>query len=140
MDGCDHDDEIMCHKVFLNRCLIGHLARRKLREVLSEGRHWTFAVTPDCAGSLYALADLHRQLTGDPMEVLPLPEVKGQPVVCTLPKAQVDWDDIEATLGPSTLSRAEAEAKQWMLLASAPSMPAGLQGIARWIAHDALMN
>jgi hypothetical protein len=139
MDGCDHDDEIMCHRVFLHRCLIGHLARAKLRQVLTEGQHWTFAVTPDCAGSLYALADLHRRLTDGPMEVLPLPEVKGQPVVCTLPKALVDWDDIEATLGQGSIPRAQAETKHWLLL-SRHHVDEGLEGIARWIAHDALMN
>jgi hypothetical protein len=139
MDGCDHDDEIMCHKVFLNRCLIGHLARRTLREVLSSGRHWTFAVTPDCARSLYALADLHRQMTSAPMEVLPLPEVKGQPVFCTLPKAQVDWEDINEVLGDGVVRRAEAERNPWLLL-SMHHVDERLEGIARWIAHDALMN
>jgi hypothetical protein len=139
MECSDHDDEILCHKAFLNRCLFGHLARKKLREVLSSGQHWTFAVTPECASSLYALAGLHRRLTDDPMEVLPLPDVKGQPVICTLPKAKVDWDDIEATLGDASLGRAEAEAKDWLLL-STHHIAEGLEGIARWIAHDALMN
>jgi len=139
MDGCDHDDEIMCHKVFLNRCLIGHLARKKLRQVLSNGRHWTFAVTPDCAPQLFALADLHRQLADGPMEVLPLPDVKGHPVICTLPKARVDWDDIVSTLGEGTIGRAQAEANHWLLLA-AHDQAERLEGIGRWIAHDALMN
>jgi hypothetical protein len=139
MECCDHGDEIMCHKVFLDRFTIAHLARKKLREVLSEGRHWTFAVTPDCAASLYALADLHRRLADAPMEVLPLPDVKHQPVLCTLPKARVDWDDVEATLGHAVIGRAEAEAKHWLLL-STQSIDEGLEAISRWIAHDALMN
>jgi hypothetical protein len=139
MECSEHDDEILCHKVFLNRCLIGHLARRKLRQVLAERQHWAVAVTPDCAPQLFALADLHRRLADGPMEVLPLPDGKGQPVICTLPKAEVDWDDIEATLGEGVISRAQAEANHWLLLA-AHDQHEKRQGIARWIAHDALMN
>jgi hypothetical protein len=37
------------------------------------------------------------------------------------------------------IGRAEAEAKHWPLL-STHHIDEGLEGIARWIAHDALMN
>jgi hypothetical protein len=73
------------------------------------------------------------------MRVLPIPELRLSPVICTLPKALVSYDDLVEAIGESSLSRGQAEAKEWMLVTRGEIEP-GLRAIATWIAIDPLLN
>jgi hypothetical protein len=137
-EGCDHDD-VMCHRLFINRITEAYLCRALLREGLKDGHDWTLAVTADCAPYLHRLAALHLERVGAPMRVLPLPEIRLSPVICALPKALVSYDDLVAAIGEPSIPRTQVEAKEWLLVTHGDT-ESGLRALAQWIAVDPLLN
>jgi hypothetical protein len=137
---CDHDDDVMCTHTFFDRATNTHLARLRLMALIQAKTHWIVAVTPECASYIARLLMLHQEKVGDMMATLNLPNVKMSPVLCTLPRDQVSYDDITGVIGPIPgYSREVVEEKKWILLTSG-DIDEGMAAIDRWIQHDHLLN
>jgi hypothetical protein len=137
---CDHDDDVMCTHTFFDRATATHLARLRLVAMIREKTHWMVAVTAECGSYVYRLVHLHQERVGDMMATLNLPNVKRHPILCTLPKDRVSYDDLIAVIGRiEGASREVVEGKAWILLTSG-DMDEGMAAIDRWIQHDHLLN
>jgi hypothetical protein len=137
---CDHDDDVMCAHTFFDRTTATHLARLRLVKMLAARTHWIVAVTPECGSYIARLIMLHNEKVGGMMATLNLPNVAMHPVLCTLPRDQVSYDDLIGIIGPIPgYSREAVESKRWILLTSG-DIDQGMAAIDRWIQHDHLLN
>jgi hypothetical protein len=102
--------------------------------------HWIVAVTPECQSYAYRLNALHLERCGDGMSFMHIPELRIHPLLCTLPKGQVSYDDLVGVIGHIPgVSREVVEAKAWILLTSG-DVEAGMAAVDRYIAVDPLCN
>jgi hypothetical protein len=137
---CDHDDDVMCTHTFFDRSTVAYLARLRLVNMIKAKTHWIVAVTPECGSYVYRLVTLHQEKCGGMMATLCLPNVKLAPTLCTLPKAQVSYEDLVGVTGQiQGASREVVEGEAWILLTS-QDVDTGMAAIDRWIQHDHLLN
>jgi hypothetical protein len=137
---CDHDDEVMCTHTFFDQTTNRYLARRRLVKLIHARTHWIVAVTPECMAYAYRLGGLHQERCGDPMTYLVMRDLPMAPMLCTLPKAKVSYDDLIGVIGQiQGTSREVVEGKEWILLTS-DDVEARMHAIDRWIATDNLLN
>jgi hypothetical protein len=136
---CDHDDDVMCTHAFFDHTTRAHLARQRLKALLDAGTHWIIGMTPelDLMGRAARLGAIHLRFCGEGIGVLHLPEIKAQPVLCTLPKEKVSLDDVLSVIGPLSTSRGVIESKPWILLTSS-DVKACQEAVNRWIQVEPL--
>jgi hypothetical protein len=137
---CDHDDDVMCTHTFFGRATATHLARLRLLAMIEAKTHWLVAVTPECGSYIARLLLLHSDKVGGTMATLHLPNVKMGPVVCTLPRDRVSFDDLVGVIGQiQGASREVIESRAYILLTSG-DLDEGIAALDRWIKHDHLLN
>jgi hypothetical protein len=136
---CDHDDDVRCNHLFFTWSTNGHLARRRLVNLINAHTHWIFAVTPECISRAYALAKLYQERCGDTITTMVLRDISPTPVLCLLPKDQVSFNDLAEVVAELGQSREVIESKDWILLSSA-HFNEWTQAIERWITTDNLLN
>jgi len=137
---CNHDDDVRCPHTFFDRATATHLARLRLEAMIEARTHWIVAVTPECASYIARLLVLYNEKVGGMMATLNLPNVKMCPVLCTLPKDRVSYEDLVSVIGQiQGASREVVESRAYILLTSG-DLDEGIAAIDRWIKHDHLLN
>jgi hypothetical protein len=136
---CDHDDDVHCTHLFFTWSTQGHLARRRLVNLINAHTHWIFAVTPECMSRAYALAQLYQERCGDPITTMLIHDISPTPVLCLLTKDQVSLDDLADVVTELGQSREVIEGMDWILVSSA-HLDVWSQAIERWITTDNLLN
>jgi hypothetical protein len=137
---CDHDDDVMCTHTFFDRATNTHLAPLRLVQMIQAKTHWIVAVTPECGSYVARLLMLHHDKCDGNIPTLDLPSVTMHPVLRTLPRDRVSYDDLIGVIGPIPgFSREVVEEKKWILLTSG-DLDETMTAIDRWIRHDHLLN
>jgi hypothetical protein len=136
---CDHDGDVQCTHLFFSWATQGHLARRRLVNLIKAHTHWIFAVTPECMSGAYALAQLYQERCGDSITTMPIHDITPTPVLCLLPKDQVSLHDLADVVRELGQSPEVLEGMDWILVSSA-HLDVWSQAIERWITTDNLLN